>query len=109
MHWQTLDALLGAEVRAQTLHGDVHLGRALHGVPVDRQGVVTDLLYHTCQTCNGCKSADLQTEANIFLTDRVFRVDVDDPLLEGMLSLVPELPGLQLLLDRLAFPVTGYV
>ena len=43
------------------------------------------------------------------LTDRVFRVDVDDPLLEGVLPLVPELPGLQLLLYRLAFPVTGYV
>lgn len=51
MHGETLDALLGAEVRAETLDGDVDLGRALHGVPVDCQGVVTDLLYHACQTC----------------------------------------------------------
>ena len=37
---QALDALLGAEVRGETLHRQVDFCRAVQGVPVDGQGVV---------------------------------------------------------------------
>ena len=43
MEGQALHALLGAEVRGETLHSKVHFGRALQGIPVDRQRVVGKL------------------------------------------------------------------
>ena len=43
MEGQALHALLGAEVRGETLHRKVHFGRALQGIPVDRQRVVGKL------------------------------------------------------------------
>ena len=44
VHGESLDTLLGAEVRAETLDGDVHLGGAVHRVPVHCQGVVAHLV-----------------------------------------------------------------
>ena len=43
MEGQALHALLGAEVRGETLHSKVHFGGALQGVPVDGQSVVGKL------------------------------------------------------------------
>ncbi len=52
---QSLDPLLGAEVRAQALYGDVHLGRGLQRIPVDGECVVADLLNGPNQSCTHAK------------------------------------------------------